>query len=376
MLGAHVTRQIKDMKPSVSTLKHEQEVALENDLKAIQVGVKAMKLKPINQQVVVIVGASSGIGRETALRFARIGAKVVVAARSQPGLATLVEEIKQSGGDAIAIVADVSEFEQVKAIADRAVEVYERIDTWVHVSGTSIVAPFDQLLPEEFRRVIDVNLNGQVYGAMVALPHLKKEGHGALIHVSSLAARVPFPLQSPYAASKHGITGFLDSLRIELQHQNQPISITNVMPAVTNTPIFNKIRTKLGVEPAGLPPYNKPSTVADAILYVAEHPTRDFIVGDVGRILDIMQRIAPSIIDRLFLQVGFTAQLTGDPKSANAPDNLFAPISGYDTVEGDFGNLSVPSFTDWLNRNPPIKWSAIAVVAACGLIAMLGSISG
>ncbi|MBW4447317.1 MAG: SDR family NAD(P)-dependent oxidoreductase [Spirirestis rafaelensis WJT71-NPBG6] len=177
-----------------------------------------MKLKPISQQVVAIVGASSGIGRETALRFAKKKAKVVVAARSQSGLATLVEEIKQLGGEAIAVVADVSEFEQVKAIADQAVAVYGRLDTWVHVSGTSVVAPFDQITPEEFRRIIDVNLNGQVYGAMVALPHLKKEGRGALIHISSLAARVPFPLQSAYVASKHGMAGFLDSLRIERLH--------------------------------------------------------------------------------------------------------------------------------------------------------------
>jgi len=207
-----------------------------------------MKLKPINQQVVAIIGASSGIGRETALRFAKRGAKVVVSARSESGLATLVDEIKQLGGDVITIVADVSEFEQVKAIADQTVAVYGRLDTWVHLSGTSIVAPFDRITPEEFRRVIDVNLNGQAYGAMVALPHLK-QGGGALIHVSSLAARVPFPLQSVYAASKHGIAGFLDSLRIELQHQKQPISVTNVMPAITNTPIFNKIRTKLVVAP-------------------------------------------------------------------------------------------------------------------------------
>ncbi|MBD2532017.1 SDR family oxidoreductase [Nostoc flagelliforme FACHB-838] len=334
-----------------------------------------MKLKPISQQVVAIVGASSGIGRETALRFAKKGAKVVVAARSQPGLATLVEEIKQLGGEAIAVVADVSEFEQVKAIADQTIATYGRLDTWVHLSGTSIVAPFDQITPEEFRRVIDVNLNGQAYGAMVALPHLK-QGGGALIHVSSLAARVPFPLQSAYAASKHGIAGFLDSLRIELQYQKQPISVTNVMPAITNTPIFNKIRTKLGVAPAGLPPYNKPSTVADAILYVAQHPTRDFVVGDMGRILEMLQRIAPSIVDRLFLQVGFTAQLTGEPKSADAPDNLYAPISGYDTVEGDFGNLSVPSFMDWLDRNPPFKWGTVAIAAAFGFAAALSGFSG
>ena len=120
-----------------------------------------MQLKPISQQVVAIVGASSGIGRETALQFAKKGAKVVVAARSQSGLESLVSEIKLFGGDAIAVVADVSEFDQVKAIADKAVEVYGRLDTWVHSAATGVLAPFDQITPEEFKRVIDVNLTGQ-----------------------------------------------------------------------------------------------------------------------------------------------------------------------------------------------------------------------
>ena len=331
-----------------------------------------MQLKPISQQVVAIVGASSGIGRETALQFAKKGAKVVVAARSQSGLESLVSEIKLFGGESVAIVADVSEFDQVKAIADKAVEVYGRLDTWVHSAATGVLAPFDQITPEEFKRVIDVNLTGQAYGAMAALPHLKKEGRGALIHISSVEARRSIPLQSPYSASKHGVEGMLDSLRVELQHEGWPISVTNILPSVINTPFYNKVRTKLGVKPTGVPPYYQPSIVAEAILYVAEHPTRDFIVGDVGKVLDIMQRISPVLVDNILLLIGFAGQRTNEQKSEDAPNNVFEPIAGYDTVEGDFGNLTIPTFTDWLDMNPPVKWGAVALAAALGLGALFG----
>ena len=158
-------------------------------------------LKPVEEQVVVLMGASSGIGRETALRFARRGTKVVASARSEPGLHSLVEEIRGSGGEATAVVADTSEFGQVKAVADRAVEEYGRLDTWVHLAAVLLVAGFEDTTPEEFERVIDVNLMGQVHGAMAALPHLKREGRGAQIHISSMGAKRSVPLQSAYCAS-------------------------------------------------------------------------------------------------------------------------------------------------------------------------------
>ena len=137
-----------------------------------------MQLKPIEEQVVALMGASSGIGRETALRFARKGAKVVASARSEEGLDSLVQEIRGEGGEATAVVAEVTDFEQVKAVADRAVEEYGRLDTWVHLAAVGLFATFEQTTPEEFERVIDVNLMGQVYGAMAALPHIKREARG------------------------------------------------------------------------------------------------------------------------------------------------------------------------------------------------------
>lgn len=329
------------------------------------------QLKPINQQVVAVVGASSGIGRETALKFAKRGAKLVVSARSESGLLSLVDEIKSEGGEATAFVADVSDFEQVKAIAEKTVEVYGRLDTWVHAPATAVFAAFEKTTPEEFKRVIDVSLMGQVYGAMAALPHLRREGRGALIHVSSMEGRRSIPLQSSYSAAKHGVEGFLESLRVELQHEGIPISVTSILPAVINTPFYNNARTKLGVKPSSIPPYYQPSLVADAILYVAEHPTRDFIVGDVGRVLDVLQRLSPGLVDNLLLLIGFQFQHTNEPKSEDAPNNLYEPIPAHDRVEGDFSHLTIPSFTDWLDMNPPLKWGAIAA-AALGAAAFLG----
>ncbi|BAY07873.1 SDR family oxidoreductase [Calothrix sp. NIES-2098] len=330
-----------------------------------------MQLKPINQQVVAIVGASSGIGRDAAVKFAERGAKVVVSARSEPGLQSLVDEIHNLGGTATYVVADVSDFQQVKAIADKTVAEYGRIDTWVHAAATGVISPFEKITPEEFARVVDVTLMGQVYGAMAALPYLKQEGRGALIHISSMEGRRSLPLQSPYSAAKHGLEGFLDALRVELQHEKWPISVTSILPATINTPFYNKVGSKLGVKPTGVPPYYQPSLVADAILYAAEHPTRDFVVGDAGKILDFVQRISPPLADSLLLAIAFQGQRTNEPKSEDAPNNVFAPIEGYDKVEGDFRNLSIPSFLDNLDKNPPLKWGALAF-AALGIAALLG----
>jgi NAD(P)-dependent dehydrogenase (short-subunit alcohol dehydrogenase family) len=328
-----------------------------------------MNLKPISQQVVAVVGASSGIGRDTALQFAEKGAKVIVAARSKAGLATLVEEIGQRGGDAIAISADVSDFNQVNAIADRAIEEFGRLDTWVHLAATSVFAPFDQVTPEEFKRVIEVNLLGQAYGAMAALPHLKREGRGALIHISSMEARRSLPYQSAYSSSKHGMTGFLDALRLELKHEGYPISVTNIMPGVINTPFYNKGKTKLGVKPTGIPPYYEARLVTDAIVYAAENPIRDYIVSDVGRVLDVIQRISPGLVDTALLAIGFRGQRTDDIKSEDAPNNLYAPIESYDKVEGDFSNLEIPSLMDSLDKGPTLAIGALTV-AALGLVAL------
>ena len=329
-----------------------------------------MQLKPIGEQVVVLMGASSGIGRETALRFAKRGAKVVSSARGEEGLNSLVEEIRAEGGQAIAVPADTSEFEHVKAVADRAVEEYGRLDTWVHLAGVGLFATFEQTTPEEFARVIDVNLMGQVYGVMAALPHIKREGRGALIHISSVEAKRSFPFHSAYAASKHGIDGFLEALRVELKHEGWPISVTHVMPGTINTPFFDKGRTKLGVKPVGIPPIYEPETVAKIILYAAENPARDLVSGGAAQALILNQRLSPRMVDAILTtRAGFSPQMTDEPRSEDDPDNLYAPIRGHDTAKNGFRALS-RSLYNWLQMHPVVRRGAV-VGMALGMLAIM-----
>src|SRR5215212_6453998 len=329
------------------------------------------RLKPVEEQVMVLMGASSGIGRETALRFAERGAKIVVSARSENGLTSLVEEIQAKGGEALAIPAEVSEFEQVKAVADGAVEEYGRLDTWVHLAAVGLFATFEETTPVEFERVIDVNLMGQVYGAMAALPHIKREGGGALIHVSSMGAKRSIPLQSAYCASKHGIDGFLESLRVELQHEKLPISVTHVMPATINTPLFDKARTKLGVKPVAPPPVYQPGIVAQAILHAAENPVRDLAVGGAAKAVILSQQLSPRLLDMLLKLRGFEVHYTSEPKPEDAPDNLFEPIEDHNVVEGSFRDRAHPrSLYTWLQTHPAVKQGAVASMAIGALGAL------
>src|SRR5829696_704083 len=295
-----------------------------------------MRLKPIEEQVVVLMGASSGIGRETALRFAERGARVVVSARGEEGLASLVEEIRREGGEATYVVADTSEFDQVKVVAERAVEEYGTLDTWVHLAAVGLFATFEQTTPEEFARLIDVNLMGQVYGAMAALPHIKREGRGALIHISSVEAKRSFPLHSAYGASKHGIDGFLEAVRVELKHEGWPISVTQVMPGTINTPFFDKGRTKLGVKPVGVPPIYEPQTVANIILYAAENPARDLVCGGAAQLMIINQRLSPRMVDAILTtRAGFSSQMTDEPRTEGEVDTtLTSPGTQYSATQG------------------------------------------
>ncbi|WP_448628052.1 SDR family oxidoreductase [Geodermatophilus sp. URMC 64] len=321
------------------------------------------KLKPVRDQVVVVMGASSGIGRATAATFAAEGAKVVVAARGETGLRSLVEEIRARGGTACLEVADVTDPAQTRRVAQRAVTEYGRLDTWVHAAAVLLVAPFEQTTAEEFQRVVDVNLMGQVHGAMAALPHLKRQG-GALIHISSMGAKRGVPLQTAYCASKHGLDGFLETLRTEVRRDDLPVSVTNVMPATINTPLFDQARTKIGVKPVAPPPIYQPDVVVDAIRYAAENPVRDLVVGGSAKVLILGEKLAPRLIDGLMVRLGFEAHDTGEPKPADAPDNLFAPLDGHDTARDGFDDSAWPrSLYTSLRRQPIVKRIPLAAEA-------------
>jgi NAD(P)-dependent dehydrogenase (short-subunit alcohol dehydrogenase family) len=335
-----------------------------------------MRLKPIAEQVVVVVGASSGIGRETALQFARRGARIVVAAQDEHGLASLVREIERGGGQAVSVVADVASFDQVRAIGQQAVQAFGRLDSWIHCAAVGLWATFEQTAPEEFERVVTVNLLGQVYGAMVALPLLRRTGHGALIHVSSIEAKRAFPFHSAYSAAKHGIDGFLEALRVELAHEGVPINVVQILPASVNTPLFDKAKTKIGVKPKGIPPIYEPSSVVEAILYAAEHPARDLVVGGAGQALIAGQRLSPRLLDQALHYAGFRSQMTEQPKSPEAPNNLFGPLATtqYDRATGNFGAQARPSLATWFEVHPKLtRGLAAAVLGVVAALRLRGS---
>jgi NAD(P)-dependent dehydrogenase (short-subunit alcohol dehydrogenase family) len=330
-----------------------------------------MKLKPIRQQTVVLMGASSGIGRRAALDFARRGARVVVAARDQEGLDSLVDEIHQAGGDAVARVTDTAHFDQVESLARFAVEVYDRIDTWVHLAAVELYATFEDTTPEEFRRVIEINLLGQIYGAKAALPHLRREGRGALIHISSIEARRALPYQSAYAASKHGMKGFIEALRLELDQESVPINVTEILPASINTPLFEKAKTKLGVKPKGVAPIYDPKLVSDAILYAAEHFIREIVVGDAGKLFLSSQKMSARMTDKFLKQVAFTGQRTNQAKSEHDSHNLDETVPGHDAVEGDFSDEQFSrSPYGWVSLHPVVS-RTVAAIALGGAAAWL-----
>jgi NAD(P)-dependent dehydrogenase (short-subunit alcohol dehydrogenase family) len=329
-----------------------------------------MQLKPIQDQVVVIIGASSGIGREVALRFAARGAKVVVAARGEPGLVSLVEAITSTGGTAIHVVCDVTRDDDVAAVADAAVRAYGRIDTWVNAAAVSVYARFEETSPEEFRRVVDVTFMGQVNGARAALPHLRREGRGALIAISSVESRVGMPLHTSYSAAKHATEGFLESLRRELRHDGVPISVTSIKPTTINTPFFDNSRTKMGVKPQGPPPRYQPSVVADCVLYAAETPVRELYAGGGARMMELGQTLAPSMMDRVVSRIAVKAQQTNELKPPGAPDNLFAPRTDETRVQGDFSSTSrSTSVYTWLEMHPSAR--TLLAAGVLGTAAMM-----
>ncbi|KAB1073474.1 SDR family oxidoreductase [Methylobacterium planeticum] len=254
-----------------------------------------MRRKPLREQVIVVTGASSGIGLVTARMAADRGARVVLAARSEAVLARVAEEL---GDRAVHVVADVGRLEDVQAIADKAVATFGGFDTWVNVAGLTVYGPLREIAYEDHERLIQTNLWGTVNGSLVAVEHLRKRG-GALINVGSIASDLAFPFQGLYATSKHAVKGFTDTLRMELIAERTPVSVTLVKPASIDTPLPQRARNYMDREPTLPPPIYPPQEVANAILHAAEHPQRDIIVGGGGKLFVVGKEFAPGAYDEL-----------------------------------------------------------------------------
>jgi short-subunit dehydrogenase len=257
------------------------------------------KLKPLKDQVVVITGASSGIGLATARMAAKRGARVVLAARNDSDLQQVTEEIRANGGRAVHVVADVARAEDVDRIAETALREFGGIDTWVNNAGLSIYGKLTEIPMADKRRLFDINFWGVVNGCRTAVRFMKHRG-GALINLGSEVSDRAIPLQGIYSASKHAVKGYTDALRMELEHDAVPISVTLVKPSAINTPYPEHARSYLedGV-PALPPPMYEPEVVAKAILKCAEKPVRDIVVGGAGRAQIFMGAVAPRLTDKL-----------------------------------------------------------------------------
>jgi len=259
----------------------------------------SVNLKPLKEQVIVITGASSGIGLATAESAAKQGAKVVLAARSGKTLDEVASRINGSGGQAVAVTCDVADRGQVDAVARAAVERFGRIDTWANVAGLAIYGRLDEVRDEDSRRLFDINFWGVVYGSLVALPHLKKQG-GALINVGSEVSEAVVPILGMYSASKHAVKGFTDALRLEIERVDKaPVSVTLIQPTAVDTPFDEHARNYMDQE-ADLPsPMIDPQQVADAILGAAVKPARDVKVGMMAKMNTFMSKNLPGIADRM-----------------------------------------------------------------------------
>ena len=320
--------------------------------------------RPIRDQVVVILGASSGIGRATALRFGAHGASVVVAARNEPALVEVAEEIVLRGGRAKVVRTDAASWREVDRLADAAVQRFGRLSTWVNVAGIAQYATVEQTTVEEIERIIQVDLLGHIYGMKAALPHLKRQGEGAIINVSSVLGLRSVPLLSAYCAAKQGIKGFADSLRLELEREKSGISVTTIFPSSINTPLFRHSRSKLGVSPKPMPPVYPPDVVAQSILAAAENPVRDIIVGGGGKALQILERISPSLVDRLMLFRSAAFELQQAELPADVNDNLFSPPDEPGEVAGGWTeHLRSSVYTRVFEHRPGRKAVALAAVA-------------
>ncbi|MFP5392795.1 MAG: SDR family oxidoreductase [Gammaproteobacteria bacterium] len=285
----------------------------------------SVKLKKLSEQVIVITGATSGIGLTTARMAAAKGARLVLAARGEEALQQLADELKASGKEAIAVKADVGNPEEVKRVADAAIAHFGRIDTWVNNAGISIFGKLEDVPLDDQRRLFETNFWGVVHGSMEAVRHLRQNG-GALINLGSELSDHAAPLQGAYSASKHAVKGFTDSLRMELEHDKLPVSVTLVKPAGIDTMFAVHAKNYMEEEPALPSPIYAPELVAQSILYAAEHPKRDVFVGGAAKLNSASNYHAPALTDALMSRMMFSQQKSGIPADKSRRDALYEPV--------------------------------------------------
>ncbi len=286
-------------------------------------------------RVVVITGASSGVGRATAQAFALSGARVALLARNEKALAAAKKEIEEAGGEAFYFVVDVSDFKALQNTAEKIEKEVGPIEVWVNNAMVSIMAPFDKITAEEFKRVTDVTYLGYVWGTQIALKLMKAKNSGVVVQVGSALAYRSIPLQSAYCGAKHAIVGFTESVRCELIHEKSKIEITMVELPAVNTPQFNFVRNKMGRKSKPVGTIFQPEVAGEAILWAALNPKKEYLLGMPTVESVLGNRIAPNLLDRYVTYKTYKEHLTEVPDSSRS-DNLFSPVDVDYGVRGPY----------------------------------------
>ncbi|MEU8580155.1 SDR family oxidoreductase [Streptomyces abikoensis] len=299
-------------------------------------------MKRNQPSVVVVTGASGGVGRATARAFAACGASVALLARGRKGLDAAAEEVLRAGGAALPLSVDMADHRAVTEAADRIEEVFGPVDVWVNNAFTGVFAPFVEIEPDEFRRVTEVTYLGYVYGTHAALTRMLPRDHGTIVQVGSALAYRGIPLQSAYCGAKHAIQGWNESLRCELLHQGSKVRTTMVQLPAVNTPQFGWVLNRMPRRPRPVAPVYEPELAARAILFAAAHPRRrEYWVGASTVATLLANAVAPGLLDRYLARTGYDAQQRPEPTPPLPEVNLWHPVDGdggHDHgAHGDFG---------------------------------------
>ncbi len=292
-------------------------------------------------QVAVVTGASAGVGRATAVAFARRGYRVGLIARGEEGLRGAEREVRAAGGTPLVLSCDVSDAGAVEAAAQRAEAELGPIDAWVNGAMVAALAMTWEVSPEDFRRVMEVNYLGYVHGTLAALRRMRPRDRGVIVQVGSALAYRAIPLQSSYCATKFAIRGFTDSLRCELLHEGSEVKLTMVQLPGLNTPQFTWVKTTLRRHPRPVAPVYEPEVAADAVVFAAEHPRRELWVGPNTPVLIAGNHVVPWLGDRYLARTNVDAQQTGEPIDPGRPDYLYGPLEDRGT-HGPFGAEAKP----------------------------------